>query len=372
MRILIVTEYLPRSEDAEITGGTEAYCHYVSRHLRDQGHDVELIARLSDGAVWEHATLRSNPKRLWFLARAFVKGMQSDFDVVVGTTIVVDPLAWVIAKVRRRPVVLWYADVLIGSWRSGSFDGAEGAVGELVERALLRLPVDRYLAISESTASKLVGQGVPADRIAVVPCGVEPDLVDGTSPEEADGRRIVVVGRLVGYKRNDVVIRAFARLTETRPDLSLLLVGQGPERERLRDLARGLGVADRVELRGFVPRHADVLSAMAGAAAVVSASEVEGFGIVLVEAMALGVPYVAADIPAFREVSGGGVGGALFPPGDDEALAERLAGIVDDGARRKQLGDDGRARARAFTWAEIATATARELATAITRRAARG
>jgi glycosyltransferase involved in cell wall biosynthesis len=360
MRILILTEYLPISDRGEITGGVEAYCHYVGRHLRED-HDVQFISRPTDGSVWEHASLLSIPARVWFLLRALVQGLRSDADVVMGTTFVVHPLAWLVAKLRRRPVVFWYPDVLIGTWKGGQFGRLAGTIGEIAERLLLKLPVDRYIAISESTAGKLQAQGIPRERIAVVPCGVDPE-VTGVSPEVGEGRRIAVVGRLVGYKRNDVVVRAFARVASTRPDVQLVVVGQGPELGRLRSLAEQLGVADRVELRGFVDEHQKVLAMVAGATAFTTASEIEGFGIVLVEAMALGVPYVATDIPAFREVTGGGVGGALFRPGDDRGLAEQLASILDDDAHRKELAEDGIRHAQRYQWAEIADQTARQLA----------
>jgi glycosyltransferase involved in cell wall biosynthesis len=362
MRILILTEYLPISDRGEITGGVEAYCHYVGRHLREAGHDVQFISRPTDGSVWEHASALSIPKRLWFLVRALVRGFRANVDVVVGTTYVVHPVAWIVAKVRRRPVVFWYPDVLIGTWRSGQFGRAAGTIGEIAERLLLKLPVDRYIAISESTAAKLEAQGIPRHRIAVVPCGFDPELLAGIDGETTGRRRIATVSRLVGYKRTDVVIRAFARLAATRPDLDLVVIGQGPEHERLAALAETLGVGDRVELRGFVAEHAKVLSMVAGATAFVSASEIEGFGIVLVEAMALGVPYVAADIPAFREVTSGGTGGALFHPGDDEDLARELAVLLDDPAIHRERAVAGARHAARYEWADIAVATARELA----------
>jgi len=365
MRILILTEYLPISDRGEITGGVEAYCHYVGKHLRNEGHEVQFISRPTDGSVWEHASALSIPKRLWFLVRALVEGLRAEADVVMGTTYVVHPLAWAVAKLRRRPVVFWYPDVLIGTWRGGQFGRVAGAIGEIAERLLLKLPVDRYIAISESTAGKLEAQGIPRERIAVVPCGFDPGLLAGIEKEPTSGRRIASVGRLVGYKNNDVVIRAFGRLAATRPDLDLVIIGQGPERDRLQDLANDLGVADRVELRGFVDQHTKVLAMVAGATAFVSASEIEGFGIVLVEAMALGVPYVASDIPAFREVTAGGVGGALFHPGDDRDLADKLAPLLDDDPSREQRAADGAHHAQRYGWAEVAQATARELAVTV-------
>jgi len=362
MRILILTEYLPISDRGEITGGVEAYCHYVGGHMREAGHDVEFISRRTDGSVWEHASMLSVPGRIAFLLRGLVQGLRADADVVMGTTYVVHPLAWLVARIRRRPVVFWYPDVLIGTWRSGQFGRVAGIVGEAMERALLKLPVDRYIAISHSTATKLERQGIPRDRISVIPCGYDPDVLEAVRPEAAPVPRIVSVGRLVGYKRPDVILRAFARLARDRGDLQLIMVGQGPERPRLESLAAQLGVSDRVELRGFVDRHTDVLALIAGARAFVSASEIEGFGIVLVEAMAMGTPYVATDIPAFREVTDGGAGGALFPAGDDAALAGALAPILDDPDHHERLAAAGRRRSAEFRWTEVATETAAQVA----------
>ena len=373
MRILLITEYLPASDRAEITGGVEAYAHYVSGHLRER-HDVEVISRPTDGSVWDEASVASLPGRVLFLLRALMRGLRAPGDVVVGTTYVVHPIAWLVAKLRRRPVVFWYPDVLLGSWRNGQFGKVAGIVGELAERIVLRLPVDGYIAISRSTADKLVAHGIAPDRISVVPCGFEPSVVDAVVPEHAGqpGPRLAVVGRLVPYKRVDVVIRALARLHEEQPDLRLVVIGQGPERERLEQLAIELGVADRVELRGFVARHSDVLAAVAGSSAFVSASEIEGFGIVVVEAMALGVPYAVTDIPAYREVTDGGVGGSLFPAGDDEALAAGLRPLIDDPSTRGALALAGREHAGRYEWASVAIDTAAVLADVVERHGARG
>jgi glycosyltransferase involved in cell wall biosynthesis len=357
MRILIVNEYLPDSDRGEITGGVEAYCHYVGRHLRAD-HEVRFLSRSTTGSVWDAATLASLPGRLWFLLRALVQGLRADFDVVMGTTYVTHPVAWLIGTLRRRPVVFWYPDVLIGDWRNGQFGAVEGRMGELAERVILRLPVARFIAISESTAAKLVAHGVDAARITVVPCGYDPETVAAVEPETTDRRRITVVGRAVPYKRIDVVMRAAARLAPELPELEVVVIGQGPELEPLGKLATELGIAHLVDFRGFVDEHRRVLSAVAASDAFVSASEIEGFGIVVVEAMALGVPYVVADIPAFREVTGGGVGGALVPPGDDAAMADELRRPLTATGQREEIVAAGRAHAARYTWAAVAAATA--------------
>ena len=380
MRVLLVTELMPATDAAEITGGVEARTFYVGRELAER-HDVSIIAERTDGTRWDPASIVSLPRRVRFLSKALMHGIRSDCDVVDGSNLVVFPIAWFLARCRRRPVVFWYPDVLIGQWRAGGF-GMTGWLGEAVEKLVLKMPVDRYIAISNSTARKLAAQGVAPERITVVPCGYDPGAVEAARemlPQVANGGApgsekptLTVVGRLVNYKPMNVVIRALAQLADRHPDVQLEIVGQGPEHDRLAQLAETLGVAERVRFTGHVAAHVDVLRRVAASSVFVSASEVEGFGIVVVEAMALGVPYLVADNEAHTEVTAGGVGGELFRRGDAEDLAQRLDALLHDGARRAALGRQGQAYAAAhYRWADAARATEAVYADVIAARRAR-
>ncbi len=358
MQILVVTEFLPSSDRGEITGGVEAYCHYVGREL-EREHDVTFIADRTDGERWDHASLGSIPRRLLFLVKALVQGLRTDADLVMGTNYVVHPVAWLIGVLRRRPVVFWYPDVLIGQWRNGQFGRVSGIIGELSERLILRLPVARYIAISQSTADKLVAHGIAPERIDVIPCGYDDAVVAAVgTPAPLPRPRVVVVGRLVPYKRVDLVLAAIGRLQDRCPDLDLLVIGRGPEQDRLEAQARALGIADRVHLAGHLPSHVDVLREVAASTVFVSASEIEGFGIVVVEAAALGCPIVVSDIEVFREVTSDGTGGLLFRTGDADDLADQIERLVNDAGLRTASAAAGRAHAARYRWSEIAQQTA--------------
>lgn len=358
MKLLLLTEFFPASDAVELTGGIEAVCYYLSKHL-NANEDVSVCvrARHTDGQVWEFTALSSLPRRIRFLATTLVGCLRDEFDVIEGTNQLLHPIAWLAGRLRGRPVVYLYADVLIGQWHRHF--GVAGWLGELVERLNLRLRPDHVIAISNVVRDKLVRAGIPEDRVSVVPCGYDDALVRrvvAEGPEKTAS--LVTVSRLVPYKGVHVVLEAMARLVRSGHDITLRVVGQGPELARLRRQAELLCVADRVEFLGHLTSHADVLRAIARSQIFVSASRIEGFGIALVEAMALGVPFVASDIAAFREVTGGGRGGHLCQTGDAAAMAAGIAALLTQPAEYRAASESARDRANCYRWAQTAETTA--------------
>lgn len=134
------------------------------------------------------------------------------------------------------------------------------------------------------------------------------------------GSRILTVGTLKPVKNHSLLLRAFAKLD--RPDARLMFVGDGSERDALLALASKLGISDRVILAGF---HSDPTPFYQTADLFALPSKYEGFGNVIVEAMACGTPVVSTDCPSGpAEILGNGCWGRLTPVGDAEALAEAM------------------------------------------------
>jgi phosphatidylinositol alpha-mannosyltransferase len=144
------------------------------------------------------------------------------------------------------------------------------------------------------------------------------------------------------------MVRAFAILARELDDLRLVVVGEGRDRGAVdllpEDLRTRVVMVGTVRSADLPPYHAaaDVFAA--------PATGHESFGVILVEAMAAGVPVVASDIPGYREVVRDDVDGLLVPPGDPEALAGALRRVLGEPALAERLAAAGLERARTFSW----------------------
>jgi glycosyltransferase involved in cell wall biosynthesis len=164
------------------------------------------------------------------------------------------------------------------------------------------------------------------------------------------------VGRFDPIKRHELLIAALAGLPAAAPRALLVLVGQGPEETRLRAAVHARGLDGRVRFPGTVGLDANAYAAMD---VFVAASRKEGLPLAPLEAMASRVPVVATDVPGHRDVVVHGETGLLVPASDARAFAEAVAALLADPARRRAMGEAGRARVeREFTVARMAEATA--------------
>jgi glycosyltransferase involved in cell wall biosynthesis len=223
---------------------------------------------------------------------------------------------------------------------------------------------DLFLAATERARTALLLEGAPAERIRVCPPGVALERFAAArtrAAQEAAGRPgaeprtpvIVSPGRLVWEKGHQDVLRAFALLRREHGDegalgARVLIVGSGPEEQRLRAYAHELGIADAVEFAGFIP-YEQMPALYAHAACIVLASLPtwsweEQFGMVLAEAMAAGAPILASSSGAIPEVAGARA--RYFVPGDWPALATLLRDVLAHASVEDEAGSGAGAQAR--------------------------
>jgi len=250
----------------------------------------------------------------------------------------------------RLPLVVTVHDVVCGELPSLHPGRARGAQ----ERRLASLErAAAILAVSRSTADELVDRGVDPDRVHVTPNGLSrlpPPPPDSPHP---GGRFILAVGSLEPRKGHEVLLRAVAMAG--LQDVKLVFAGPTAGRAAtLRSLARELGLGERLRILGRVDDR--VLSGLYRDAALLCLPSLgEGFGLPVLEALGAGLPVVASDLPAIREVAGEAA--VLVPPGRPDTLAGVLRRVLGDPRLAARLRELGPARASSFTWEATAEAT---------------
>ena len=209
----------------------------------------------------------------------------------------------------------------------------------------------RVFAVSDDIRRELRDCGIVLPRnVECVPNGVDADRFDVTDNPAVlrcefglpvDVPVIGTVGRLTALKRQDVLLHGFARLRH--PTARLLVVGDGPAREELVNLAARLGVTDRVVFAGYREHPERALAAMDVFALT---SDSEGMPLAILEAWAAGKPVVATRVGGVPELIADGCTGLLFPAGDDTALARHLDRLLTDRPLATRLGAAGRQTVR--------------------------
>jgi rhamnosyl/mannosyltransferase len=225
------------------------------------------------------------------------------------------------------------------------------AVAPFIRRTLRR--ADRIVVSDPSIIDRSPLVAEHAAKCVVIPFGVDIDYwaaLDDRQRREVAALRtrhprlIVSTGRLVPYKGYPVLLEAMKSV-----DGELIIIGDGADRERLQDLAKANGVADRVTFKGFLSRDEIKLHFHAAKVfALASISSAEAFGIVQIEAMACGVPVVNTRLPtAVPNIARHGIEGLTVTPGDAGQLADALNQLLCDMAKAAAMGAAARKRCEA-------------------------
>jgi colanic acid/amylovoran biosynthesis glycosyltransferase len=211
---------------------------------------------------------------------------------------------------------------------------------------------DLFLALSREMKQKLIQLGCPAKRIVVHPLGVNPALFP-PKPEWRPSRavRILTIGRMVPKKGMECALKAVAALIGEYNNIEYAIIGDGPLRAHLEGLTRSLGITNAVRFAGWETRP-EVVKALSEADILLAPSvtsesgDQEGTPVVIMEALACGVPVVSTRHAGIPEVLDDGVSGLLVPERQPEALALALQRLVRDPELRGSMGARGRAAMR--------------------------
>ena len=324
------------------------------------------IVHVASGREW-----RGGQRQVWLLARELGRTGTPQVVVTGGGSelarrltaagVRVRPAAWrigvdprvvwaVLTELRQGPTILHAHDAhaLTLAALCARLTGTPLVVTRRVifplRQPFLWRRARRIIAISRAVRDALLAEGIPPERVIVIPSAVDLDgLSAGESPRERlslpkNGQLAVSLGALTPEKDHFTLVEAAARVVRDLPELHWLLVGDGPLRTRLQAQIAEFGLEGRFHLVGNLP---DPEEALRGADLYVLSSTSEGLGSSVLAAMALGVPVVATRVGGIPDLLGSGRG-IMVEPGNPAALADAVKRVVTDSTLRQELTRTGR------------------------------
>lgn len=351
MRVAMVCPYA-----WDVPGGVQSHIVGLSAALTERGHEVEVLTPVSDsGAVLPDGVFsggRAVPIRYngstarialspggLRATRRWLEG--GDFDLVHVHEPSVPSLSLIAVRQSLLPTV---ATFHLANDRSRLFE----LTGPALERSWAGLA--GRVVVSEE-AHRVVRHRLGPGRVDVIPNGVDVGRFADAAPLPGrdPSRTVVFLGRLEDERKGaEVLLAALPMLRRRVPGVRVLLAGPGDASRLLASLP--VELLESIEVLG--PVADEDIPAVYASGSVFCAPNTRGesFGIVLLEAMAAGTAVVASDLPAFRSVLDGGRLGTLFPTGDAEALADRLAVALLQPSDRAEVA---RAEVAAYDWSVV-------------------
>ncbi len=262
-------------------------------------------------------------------------------DVTLSAHLVTSPAAAVIASTLRAPTVQYfYAKEIADKPRLAAFAAGRARAA---------------ISISSYTSGLLEAVGVAPGKIRLIPPGV--DTPPDPTPEASERPTVLTISRLADrYKGHDVLMRSIASVRQAVPEVQWVVIGDGPLRGELEQLAGAHGIADRVrflgsvsdELRNAWLRRADVLAMPSRLPGEGRAGE--GFGMVYLEAGSYGKPVVAGNVAGAVDAVIDGETGLLVDPTDANAVGAAITRLLLDRELAHRLGAAGARHAASFAW----------------------
>jgi len=279
-------------------------------------------------------------------------------DVIIGYEFSVPSMtALLYARIARRPLLIWS--------ECTPLTDRHLTQGQRWTRRVIIPRVQGFFGTSPPACRNLIAQGAPPERVAEAP---QVHQVDWIVRQAAQAREknsssdglILYVGSLIERKGIGLLLDAFAQVRVRHPSIRLRIVGEGPLRGKLEKKTAQAGLQDRVDFAGFV-EPAGIPSEYAEAGLFILPSLEETFGVVVVEALACGVPVICSSFAGVSTYLKDGEDAYVVDPNDTELLAGRIGRLLDDRALRAQFITRGREIAKTFEAKAVAEVFAREI-----------
>ncbi|MBI4219365.1 MAG: glycosyltransferase family 4 protein [Chloroflexi bacterium] len=380
MRILMLSDYLP----PHVGGGVEQVVDQLSTQLVRRGHEVRVLSlrtrpapltEIRDGVEIERVRATDLTgliglqvawswriyKATWDAVRGFSPDVIHAHNLFFRTT---ESIAIPFMLNGTKLVTTVHLGKVVAG--GAGLKAITGLHERFVGRWIIRRS-DRLIAVSLAVAEHARSLGAKADRIDVIPNGVDLQVFKPPARPREGAPRILFVGRLVPNKGPEVLVRAAPAVLEKHPDAQFVICGDGPMRGSLEREVASRNIAHAFKFLGLI--H-DVPELMRGGTVLVRPSTLEGMPLSVLEAMASGLPVVATRVGGTPELVKHGTHGFLFEPGDVSGLAQHLLVLLGNRRLAAEFGAAGRRAVESgWSWSDMAVHTEATYERALSQRA---
>lgn len=361
-----------------VKGGAEMRIHELGKRLSARGHEVHIFGvkwwEGEDTFEYESMTLhgvckarnlyvngkRSISEAIVFAVKLFPALRKEKFDLIDVSVFPYFSCLTVkaVSFLKKNPLVFTWHEVWDDYWYE-YLGKKQGFLGRTIEKIVSKLSGNN-IAVSGWTKDRLEGLGVPEEKIEVIPNGIDLKRISGIEPEggmissrlESKIYDIIFAGRLIKEKNVNVLIKAVALSKADFPGIRCCVVGDGPEKAGLVELAKKIGVYENVEFAGFQEYEALIGKIKASKVLVLPSSR-EGFGMVVIEAFACGVPVVTVreKYNAAQGLVENGVDG-LVVKSEDKEIAMAVQKIIQKNSDYGKISEAAFRNAEKYDWNE--------------------
>ncbi|MBS3172159.1 glycosyltransferase family 4 protein [Candidatus Woesearchaeota archaeon] len=362
MKIIYISEYFPYSENENISGGVENRCYNIAKRLA-KNNNITVITSWKKGQArkqvlnninvirvgpnHEYSNEKNIISRLRFTIAAYNTAKRLKADITEGYNFITYLPVYYAAKKNHSKKIITYHEIWIGDWIKNK-GIITGILGEIWERKTLSLKWDKIISVSNFTADKISKY---QKRIKVIPNGIDLKQYNIKS-KKYENPTIITVSRLTKFKRIKDIIYAIYLIKKETPNIKLIIAGKGDEINNLKYLTKKLKLENNVEFTGFIDNE-KLKVLLKKSHIFCSASVLEGFGIVILEAMASGLPYVCSDIQAFKEVTNNGKGGFIFKKKNHIDLANKIKILIKNKKIYNQKTKEAKEIVNKYDWNKI-------------------
>src|SRR3989338_3413989 len=336
-----------------VLGGAERRYMEIAKRLSKK-HEITVYSLRLHGfpktEIWENITIKrvgmEHPLNKRFLqalatyASPLLRCMKSEYDVI-DMNQGIAMYASIFSPATHRPMIATFHDIYADAWKK-YYPGFYSFVGKVMEYGWSMLAFDSVIANSFQTKEKLEQLGIK--NATVINSGIDLKFINSIRSKKTNS--IVYVGRLVDYKHVDELIIAFKGIEKQYPNTTLKIIGSGYDEQRLKNIAAN---DKRIKFFGYVSEK-DKIRHIKSASLLVNPSEVEGLGLILLEAMACRTPVMAKALSCYKDFAIAGKNAFIT----NKITAKSILKILDNKKLQNNLSAEGQATAKNFTWDKTA------------------